>query len=127
MPFSRQELAAEGGESEIAFAADHEIGHADDDLLLGFMAHLGSAEDDDEIRFDGLEKGDKFGGEGDVPDVDAKTDDARALREDRLCDFDGALIDGEFRKHRTRTQVAKVGEEASQAEGGVDVFCVERG
>ena len=62
----------------------------------------------------------------DVPDVNAEADDPRLMREQLLSDFERALVDVELRDRRALAQLPEIGQQVAQAEGGVDVFGVER-
>ena len=64
-------------ERQVAWAGDQIVGQVDDRLPIPFMTHLGAAEHHDQIRPYLLEQGDDLSGFHHVPDVDAKTDDAR--------------------------------------------------
>ena len=115
------------GEGEVGFAGDDVVGEVADFLFGGFVADFGSAEDDDGLGAETFEVGDELGGGGDVPDVDADSDDFWILREDGFEDVDGALVDVEFEDGGTGGEGAEVGQEIAQTEGGMSVAGVEGG
>ena len=103
------------------------IGELDDGLFFGFMADLRAAEDDFDVGPDTFDGGDDFGGRFNVPDVNAEADDFRIPREQDFGDIERTLVDVEFGEAGARLQFAKIGQQITQAERGVDVFRVERG
>ena len=91
------------------------------------MTDFGAANDEGDVGTESFEDGDKLGGLGDVPDVDAKADDFRFVGKDFLGDVERALVDIEFEEPGARLEVAEVGEEVAQAKGAMRVPGVERG
>ncbi len=117
-------MAADFGKLQVGFAGDDVIGELDDGLTVGFVADFRAAEDDDELGANAFEGGNEFGGGGDVPDVNAEADDLRRFGEEGFGDFDGALVNVELEQFGARAEVAEIGEQVTQAESGVDIFCV---
>ncbi len=125
--FAAEELLAEFREHEVAFAAHDVVRVAAHRLRVGFVAHLGAAEHDDDFGSDRLEHRDQLRRRLRVPDVDAEADDARRLREDLLGDVGGPVLDVELDDRAVLAQVAEVGAEATQPEGCVDPLRVQCG
>ncbi len=110
---------------EVGFALDDIVGDLADGLLFRFVADLGAAEDDCDIGPELFEEADDLETFPYVPDIDAESDNFRGLLEDGFDRFEGALLEVEFEDGCPGLEVAEVGEEVSQAERGVDVFCVQ--
>ena len=117
-----KDVAAEGGEGEVPFAEEEEVG-----VGRGGAGDFGAAEDDEQIGEARAEQGEKSGDEGGVPDVDAEAEDAGIKGGDGLGDFGGGLLDGEFGEGGLGAEDAHIGEEAAGAEGGVAVARVDGG
>ena len=81
---------------EIGFAGDDVVGKAADFLLAGFVAYFGTAEDDGQVGFYAFQFCHDLRCGGDVPDIDAESDEARVFGEDRFDDIGGPMVDFEF-------------------------------
>ena len=112
---------------QIRFARDDMIRQLHNLLTLGFIADLGPAKNDDDVRSHPFDGGDDLGRFRDVPDVDAEPNDFGFAREQDFRDVERALVDVELRDHRARLQFAQIGEEIAQPERGVNELRVERG
>ena len=93
-------------ERQVAWAGDQIVGQLDDCLPVPFMTHLGTAEYHDQIRPYLLEQGDDLSGFHHVPDIDAKTDDARLFGQQCLGDVQRSLGDDEFADGGVSLQLA---------------------
>src|SRR5581483_10670418 len=122
-----EQNAANLGEFQVGFAGDDVVRLLRDLLPVGFVAHLGPAEDDDDLGAQAFEDGDDLRGGGGIPDVNAEANDARVFREKLLDDFDGSLMNVEFEEGGAGPEFIEIGQEITQTEGGVNVFCVECG
>ena len=103
------------------------VGELDNFLSFRFVTDLRPAEDDFDFRPEAFDGGDDFGGRLDVPDINAKADDFRIVRQQHFRDVERALVDVEFDEAGARLQFAEVGQQIAQPERGMDVFRVERG
>jgi hypothetical protein len=118
-------LSTEFSKFQIGFARDNVISELDDQLRFDFVADLGSAENDGDVRPKAFDGGDDFGCRRDVPNVNAEADYFRVSGEKDFNDVGRALVDIEFEQARRGLQWAEIGKEIPQAERGVDVFGVE--
>ena len=121
------ELPAEVGEREVGFTGDDVVGERGDLLLIGLVAHLGSAQDDDEIGIETAEDGDQFGRGPDVPDVDTQPKNGRASDQDLLGDVERTLVDVELPEGGKGLEFTEVGQQVTQPERRVRKLGVERG
>ena len=121
------ELPAEVGEGEVGFAGDDVVGERGDLLLIGLVAYLGSAQDDDEVGIETAEDGDQFGRGPDIPDVDTQPEDGRTPGEDLLGDVEWTLVDVELPEGGKGLEFTKVGQQVTQPERRVRKLGVERG
>ena len=103
------------------------VGEGDDGLVFGFVADLGSTEDDFEVRAEAFQCGNDFEGWIGIPDINAEADDFRVLGEKDFGDVERALIDIELDESGAGLERAEVGKEVAEAERGVDVFGVKGG
>jgi hypothetical protein len=79
------------------------------------------------LRGDAFEQSDHAGNLAHVPDVNAKTDDARLGRKQSLDNFLGAVLQDELFDLGVFFQLAHVGGEITQAQRGMDVTRVKGG
>jgi hypothetical protein len=119
--------SAQMGEGQVSFAGEGMIGEGDDLLLIGFVADLGAAEDDDEVGLEAFEEGHDLLGLADVPDIDAEADDAGLLGEDGFDDVGGVLLEIELEEGGARLKIGEIGVEVAQAEGGMNIAGIEGG
>ena len=126
-PFVSEQLAAERSKAEIGFAGDDVVRQIGDLLLIDFVANLRSADRDDDFGPETFQRGDHFCGFGDVPDVNAKADDLRVLRQQGFDHIERALVDVELDHAGARTQITHIGQQVTQAKRRVNVFRVQGG
>ena len=126
-PFACEQPTADLGEHQVRFAGDDVIGQLRDGLSFGLMADLRPAHDERDVRSHSFESRDDFGRRRYIPDVNSQADDFGISRQNGFGDIDRALVDIELDDGCAAAQRAKIGEQAAQAERGVDVFRVERG
>ena len=124
---TREHGTANLGKKKIGFASDDQIGLLDDGLKFRLMAHLGAAEDQEEVGCESFEDGDEFGAGGSVPDVNAEPDDFWGVRQNFGGDVEGALFDFELEDPGVGLEFAEVGVEVAEPKSGVDVARVEGG
>jgi hypothetical protein len=122
-----EEPLAQLRERQVRLTRDHVIRQPGDFLLVGFVAHLRPADDDDHVRPDPLELRGELRRRRDVPDVDADADDPRVPRQDGLQRIHRPLRHVELEDARAVGQRSEVGQQVAQPERGVRVFRVERG
>ena len=103
------------------------VSQLDNGLALGFVTDLRAAEDDFDAGPNAPEGGNHGGGGFHVPNIDAKPDDFRFLRQQGLDDVQGPLVDVKFRERGAGLQGTEIGQQVAQSKSGMDVFCVERG
>ena len=98
-----------------------------DFLPLRFIRDFRPTEDDDQVWADAFEQGDDLRRLLHIPNIDAETDDAWLVRENGLHDLQRLLVDDELGYAGAILKLPQVRHEVAKAEGGVDVFGVERG
>ena len=91
------------------------------------MRHFRPAQHDDDVGRHALEHGHQLGGFLDVPDIYAKTDDARLVDEDAFDQFRGFRADHEFLQPRLRLQRTHVGQQVAQAQRSMGVAGIQGG
>lgn len=124
---SGEEVAAKLGEGEVGFAGEDVVGGLADGLVVDFVADFGAAEDDEEVGAEAAEEEDGFGDEGDVPDVDAEACDAGVVAEDVFGEVEGSDAKVAFEEGGLILEVAEVGKEVAEPEGGMAIAGVDRG
>ncbi len=126
-PFTREQLSADFRKLQVRLAGDGVVGELHNWLLLDFITHLRSAENDRDVRTQPFERGHHTRRRRDIPDVDAEADDFWIPRQQRFRDVERPLVDVKFRQARTRPQWAEIREQVPQSERGVNVLRVQRG
>ncbi len=102
--------------SHVAPAGDNVIGQRADALLLRFVADLGAADDDDDVRGHTFEDRHHARGFLDIPDIDAETDQPRRIRQQAFGDVRRAVAEHEFADAGFLAQGAHVGAQTAQAQ-----------
>ena len=108
------------------------VGQPADFLLLDLKADLGPAEHNLDIGPQSLEQAHQLRGFDHVPDIDSQADDLGLQRQQRFHHACGGLADDKLAQLRLGPQAGAavpvhVGQQAAQAQRGVDVFGIERG
>jgi hypothetical protein len=124
--FPGEQTAAHLGEFQVSLAGDDVIGCANDRLTITLETDFGSAKNNDQVRAKLFKQRDEFGGRCDIPDVNTKAEDFGIFGKERLGDFGDRLVDIEFQQSGARTKFAEIRQQISQAESGMDVFCIQR-
>lgn len=103
------------------------IGESHDGLAFRFIRDLRAAKNDFDVWTQSFQQGYDLGGLLNIPNIDAKADDARLTGQQGLDDLQRLLVDDEFEHAGAITQLPEVRHEVAEPEGGVNVFRVERG
>ena len=122
-----QQLGANPGEFQIRLTGDHVVGQPHDFLCLDLETDFRSAQDDGEVGPHPFQGGDDLRRLRNVPDVNTEADDFGASRQQHFHDIERLLLDVELDQAGARFQIAQVGQQITQAKGGMNVFCVQCG
>ena len=120
-------MPADLGKLQICLAGDHVVRQTNNGLGLSFVADLGTAENDREIRAEPPQCEKYFVRLGHVPDVNSETDNARLVRQQYLHNVEWALIDVELNEAGPGSQLAEIRKQVTQSERSVDEFGVKGG
>ena len=118
-------------ETHIAPAGDHVVGQLANFLLIDLVADLGPAQHDANLGCQGLEQAHQLQAGHRIPDVDPQTNHLRLERQQLFGHLYRLLRQGEFTQHGLRpqtgpTMAVQVGQQATQAQRGMDETGVDR-
>ena len=122
-----EDTLGDGPQGDFTLAFDDVMGQGADGLLVDFVADLGAADDDDDVRRHRPQDLRHLEHEGGVPDVDAQPHQTRAALQDGFDDIGGAVVDGALEDRRTGLQgLAQVRLQVAQGKRGVGPAGIER-